>query len=779
MKNNYVKILQVSGIFLVILLFLVRAAGAQDSGVVTVKYEAGQNLRAIADKYLGDPNLWTEILKMSDITAAELRPGVTLRIDAAPITKADGVLENSLNTIQEATRAGAKIFTPEIIGEAVELRDLALEKRASGEWAECTSLASASIEKAGVSIGICHDNQNIPAEAVINYRKGQVQKRKLEDLLWNAAGNHEILLEGEKVRTMSQSLAGILFRDDSHLRLENNSHVVIQKMRSNLLDNSEEAKVSLVEGDVFALLGGSSSKKKFDLDVPGVDVNINSVQFWVGKDKETTRFANYDGELEITSAGGTVMLGKNQGSIVGRNQRPTSAKALFVQPVMISPEDTLIVFDTNIEFFWKKVKDAACYWLEVAHDRDFTDVVVSRKRIRADQIKEFLPDNQIYYWRISAMDQYGLPGPHEKSRLLIVLKDDQAPYLVVYKPLENQVFRDSVITIDGVTEDNISLLLNDKPLEIRENGAFTLSYQLSPGMNRLHFKAVDLAGNTSEVTRAVRYIDPKSASRKSEFKSSDAVMRGDHLLVPAEGVTFQGQTEPGRLISVNSRNSDAAAKTYADENGEYLLNLKLEDRRENFELDEFMLDGEVVKDSFKVEICGDRPEITFDIPVSAVVNNPELEISGEIINGISLTINGQNAEINGGRFSHRLVLKEGSNNLIFNCTDELGNVTRLEKQVLLDFTPPKLVDYRFSPARTSGGEAVRLILRAQDSSTLKRLAPFTASIGDFKLNGHLVYNKSRGRYEAKMYIPAEYTGQLSLDSVELEDFSGNGKVYEL
>ena len=144
MKNNYVKIPPASAIMIFISLLLAAAALAQNTEVVTVKYEAGQNIRALADKYLGDPNLWTEILKMSDITSAELKPGVTLRIDAGPIIRADGVLENSMNTIQEATMAGARMFTPEIIGEAIEFRDIALEKRASGEWDECARLASSA-----------------------------------------------------------------------------------------------------------------------------------------------------------------------------------------------------------------------------------------------------------------------------------------------------------------------------------------------------------------------------------------------------------------------------------------------------------------------------------------------------------------------------------------------------------------------------------------------------------------------------------------------------------
>ena len=779
MKNNYVKILPAAGTLLIILLLLTAPSLAQNTGVVTVKYEAGQNIRALADKYLGDPNLWTEILKMSDITSAELKPGVTLRIDAAPITRANIVLEKSMNTIQEANMAGARLFSPGIIAEAIEFRDIALEKRKTGEWDECTRLATVSKDKADESLVICHDNQNIPAEAVVNYRKGQVQKRKEEDHIWSDAGNHEILLEGEKVRTMSQSLAGILFRDDSHLRLENNSHVVIQKMRSNLLDNSEEAKVTLVEGDVFALLGGSSSKKKFDLDVPGVDVNINSVQFWVGKDKETTRFANYDGELEITAAGSTVKLGKNQGSVIRGNRRPTSALALFKQPVMISPEDTLIVFDTNIEFLWEKVKDANSYWLEVAQDRDFTDVVVSKKRIRGDKVKQFLPDNQIYYWRISAMDEDGLPGPHEKTRLLIVLKDDQAPYLVVYKPVENQVFRDSLITIEGVTENDIVLTMNDKPVEIMEDGVFSIDYQLKPGINRFEFKAVDKARNKTEITKIVRYIDKKSATRKSEFKPADVIKRGEYYLVPVEGVTFRGNTEPGRLISVNSRSKETAANTYADENGDYLVNLKLEDLREDFDLDEFLLDGDVVKDSFKVEMYKGRPEIIFETSPPQVYSKSELEIRGEIRNGTGFSVNDKTIELTGGKFSCVISLKEGENNLVFTCSDELGNMTRLEKQVLLDFSPPKLIDYRFSPAQTTGGEAVKLIVRADDRSSLKRIVTYTVRLGEYKHNGHLVYNKSLGYYEAQLFIPVEYGGRLTLESVELEDYYGNSKVYKL
>ena len=109
-------------------------------------------------------------------------------------------------------------------------------------------------------------------------------------------------------------------------------------MRANLLEDTGEAKVSLVKGDVFALLADSKKNDRFHLDIPGVKTKVDSKYFWVGRDKQVTRFANYDGKLEISSAGSKVILKKNQGSVILHNKKPTSPRELLTRPKLLKPE---------------------------------------------------------------------------------------------------------------------------------------------------------------------------------------------------------------------------------------------------------------------------------------------------------------------------------------------------------------------------------------------------------------------------------------------------------
>ncbi len=92
--------------------------------------------------------------------------------------------------------------------------------------------------------------------------------------MWSERPLNTVLIEEEKVRTLSRSTAQITFRDDSRLRLNANSQAVIQRMRVDPLSREEEAKVSLVEGDFYALLAGKSQRKSFELEVPEVETEI-------------------------------------------------------------------------------------------------------------------------------------------------------------------------------------------------------------------------------------------------------------------------------------------------------------------------------------------------------------------------------------------------------------------------------------------------------------------------------------------------------------------------
>jgi len=77
----------------------------------TVRVQEGQSLRDIAQQQLGDPDLWTEILRANGLRSpADVRPGMELKVPAAEIAAADRALRQALTAIQRATEQGARLF---------------------------------------------------------------------------------------------------------------------------------------------------------------------------------------------------------------------------------------------------------------------------------------------------------------------------------------------------------------------------------------------------------------------------------------------------------------------------------------------------------------------------------------------------------------------------------------------------------------------------------------------------------------------------------------------
>ena len=111
---------------------------------LTVTIGSDQTIRDVAEKYLSDPDLWPEILKSSGIASvADLHPGMVLKIAVTEVSAANEALLKSLGQIQKANLAGAQVFAPDEIGNAVNLHEQALQKRSERQWVQTRDLAVA------------------------------------------------------------------------------------------------------------------------------------------------------------------------------------------------------------------------------------------------------------------------------------------------------------------------------------------------------------------------------------------------------------------------------------------------------------------------------------------------------------------------------------------------------------------------------------------------------------------------------------------------------------
>ncbi len=90
----------------------------------------------------------------------------------------------------------------------------------------------------------------------------------------------------------------------------------------------------------------------------------------------------------------------------------------------------------------------------------------------------------------------------------IIVLDKKSPDLEVTKPKSGDQFvgsKQKQISIDGQTEKDAEVQINDRHVVVGATGAFNYIYGLNEGENILTIKSQDLAGNITELTITVNF----------------------------------------------------------------------------------------------------------------------------------------------------------------------------------------------------------------------------------------------------------------------------------
>ncbi len=547
-------------------------------------------------------------------------------------------------------------------------------------------------------------------------------------------------------------------------------------MRANLLDDTEEAKVSLIQGDVFALLAGGKKDKGFNLNIPGVKTKINSDRFWVARDGRSTRFANYEGEIEVASGGKKVVLKENQGSIVQHNQRPSAPVDLLPAPDLIGPHDGYERADVStVKLTWKKVEGAESYYLEIATDASFSSVILNKTVPNTETIFPGNLGTGLFNWRISAVSSDKMPGRPSKSRFLRIMDDDKPPFLVVTHPKEGAIFSKSTVEVSGNTEDGAILTIQGKAVDISAAGKYKFTHELFEGENIIAVKAIDQAGLVTEIKRKVAFY-PDTEIRLS-FDPSLLQIARNHFLVGNQGLALAGITEPKGFVTVTSLSGTFSGTAKTDKKGRFQVNVQLKGNKEEFTIEITSRTGKTRKEHFIAEIDSTPPVIRFEQELPFTTGQKKILGAGIVEGGTSLELNGHPVPLKDGQFSHEIELNPGMNNLNYTARDQAGNIAVIKKEVLSDSDTPELVNYKVSLKKARGGEQAKVTVVAKDATGLVKAAPFTVQIGKLSLNGVMKLSGTDGKYVGSFRVPNNMKGMVKLTKVTLSDYLGNRKEH--
>ena len=115
------------------------------------------------------------------------------------------------------------------------------------------------------------------------------------------------------------------------------------------------------------------------------------------------------------------------------------------------------------------------YWLEIADDVDFQRMALTRWGLREPSFEVEGLNVGTYYWRVSALDKFGLPGARSDAWRFNVRVDRTPPFLMIKEPEEGTILRTSPAHLRGTAEQGVTLRMGGSAVPVAADGSFDVS----------------------------------------------------------------------------------------------------------------------------------------------------------------------------------------------------------------------------------------------------------------------------------------------------------------
>ena len=452
---------------LMIALLLCGGVFAEVLQEITVK--EGDTLWSVANYYLKDPQRWPEILKYNSLPSSDLNvilPGMKLRVP--------------MLLIKEQLRAAHLIYI---------YNDVRYRRRAEAEW-----------------------------------------KQPSKDMeLYNEDG----------LRTLQQSSAKVKFPSGEILNMDENSLIILKPEK-------KQEEIDLLSGGVRAsrtkiLTSSSVIDPKIVPKGPAPDFKTRF------KEDKTTLVEVYEGIVDVTAQGKTVTLTKGFGTEVKFRQPPSVPKTLPPVPGLgtevkntggspelkqPAPKDVFNSLQVDIQIPPVPARSSGVgekdqaqskvlgqlvnkYHVQVSTSYEFSSVVMDeidplKDKVSLDFKKEQLSDG-IYYYHYAYVDELGFEGPYSRPTQFII--DTTPPPLDVDTPKDGEQFDTDFVSVEGRTEPDTVVRINDKSVTADDSGKFVTAIMPNRGKNLITLLAQDRAGNATKkeiVIEKVKTVKNKS-----------------------------------------------------------------------------------------------------------------------------------------------------------------------------------------------------------------------------------------------------------------------------
>lgn len=286
--------------------------------------------------------------------------------------------------------------------------------------------------------------------------------------------------------------------------------------------------------------------------------------------------------------------------------------------------------------------------------------------------KQLLLQEGFNVYTLSAVDAVG--NRHQIE--FAIVSDTLRPSIFLSSPPENFATNRPTITVAGVTETDVSILLNGVPVHV-SGGVFSLQYNLTEGVNTLRVDAQDLALNTNSLTRVVHF---------------DTVPPSILIESPTPNfVTSQREVEVRGVVETTIDTVYIDGAPIATERGTFSRVVRLDEGANTIHLQAWDAAGNEGSTTLVVTVDSDPPELSITSPTyGAIVTTTTVTVRGGWTGDAEVTVDGVAVLSIDGVIDERVSLLEGENYIKVVAVDPAGNSQETEILVYRDTVPPTL-----------------------------------------------------------------------------------------
>jgi hypothetical protein len=375
------------------------------------------------------------------------------------------------------------------------------------------------------------------------YRLNRVEFRRQDTAQWKPAQEEMQLLRGDSLHTFDNAKAKVQFVNKQVLSLDPNSMAIIKPV-------AKDYDVELKGGGVF--VGHSRVVTASARITPKSSDTEYSAKV---RQDLSTLVEVYKGAADVDAQGRTVEVPAGMSTEVQLGLSPGVPKLIADLPtfearaaefrgetmsgrsrirvgagVSLAAQATAedISASGDMDALGADMKNLSIgqpvsgYHVQASRNRDFAAMVFDKTYSLDETIRlgdENIPPG-VYWWRVAIIDLLGAELPFSAPRLYSVGVtrsagrdiDTHTSFRLLRPAADETVFEDSYRVTGIVKADNLTVLVDGRPVRSDESGNFFATVRLKPGPNEVRILVRDALGQATTMTRRITYTPPAKQS---------------------------------------------------------------------------------------------------------------------------------------------------------------------------------------------------------------------------------------------------------------------------